>query len=328
MKMKYCIAIMLLVSLVLLSATGSEAFSVLGFAACVPCSRLNAQRVDDTVTITKQQQGLYRQFANLAWAKLLNTGLFEEHEIAPDLRFNQSPARGFPEGSVVDMEIKALVPQDKTCPIQYARYALLETKVPSTDNNNNVDITQSQGIQVLNLVIYPKQHSSSQSSSTPEDSAFPVWGADFVSLPGGKHLLLLDAQPMHENCQAHDSWKDWHSQHGPDFAWGGDFPPAVKRYVSPRALWTRMTPETDANAVEKIQTTLPNVVGEHLDIYLDLLLSETGAASSKSVEDSWFGEYLTYRIENDPARPMLKSLYGEEWTERALEEVLFPDMLR
>mmetsp|Transcript_7751 Transcript_7751/g.11341 ORF Transcript_7751/g.11341 Transcript_7751/m.11341 type:complete len:156 (-) Transcript_7751:70-537(-) len=35
-------------------------------------------------------------------------------------------------------------------------------------------------------------------------------------------------------------------------------------------------------------------------------------------------DYLNYRRANDPARPMLRSLYGEEWTERLIEGVLFP----
>eukprot|EP00957_Ditylum_brightwellii_P055842 4230951-Ditylum_brightwellii.AAC.1 len=30
-------------------------------------------------------------------------------------------------------------------------------------------------------------------------------------------------------------------------------------------------------------------------------------------------DYLNYRRANDPARPMLRSLYGEEWTEQLIE---------
>jgi phycoerythrobilin:ferredoxin oxidoreductase len=33
--------------------------------------------------------------------------------------------------------------------------------------------------------------------------------------------------------------------------------------------------------------------------------------------------YLKYRRENDPARPMLSSLFGEEFTESLIKEVLF-----
>jgi phycoerythrobilin:ferredoxin oxidoreductase len=34
-------------------------------------------------------------------------------------------------------------------------------------------------------------------------------------------------------------------------------------------------------------------------------------------------DYLNYRKANDPARPMLTRLYGEEYTEKAISEVLF-----
>lgn len=35
-------------------------------------------------------------------------------------------------------------------------------------------------------------------------------------------------------------------------------------------------------------------------------------------------DYLNFRKEKDPARPMLKGLYGEEWTEKLIGDVLFP----
>ena len=33
--------------------------------------------------------------------------------------------------------------------------------------------------------------------------------------------------------------------------------------------------------------------------------------------------YLNYRRDNDPARPMLSSLFGKEFTESLIKEVLF-----
>ena len=33
--------------------------------------------------------------------------------------------------------------------------------------------------------------------------------------------------------------------------------------------------------------------------------------------------YLKYREDNDPARPMLSSLFGKEFTESLIKEVLF-----
>eukprot|EP00527_Entomoneis_sp_CCMP2396_P000363 CAMPEP_0198142802 /NCGR_PEP_ID=MMETSP1443-20131203/5492_1 /TAXON_ID=186043 /ORGANISM="Entomoneis sp., Strain CCMP2396" /LENGTH=306 /DNA_ID=CAMNT_0043805897 /DNA_START=365 /DNA_END=1285 /DNA_ORIENTATION=+ len=276
--------------------------------------------------------GLYRKFANVAWNKLQSTGLFEAKELDENFQFNQAPAKGFPPGSVVQMEMKALVPKQTGSPIQYARYALLETKIPNDENNDNRAAVQSNGIQVLNFVIYP-----SQAEDVAKTPCWPVWGADFVSLPGGKHLLLMDAQPMHEKCTMYEQWAKWYQTYNTDFSWGGDFPPAVERYVSKNALWTRMssTPEnndTSSSPVHRIQKDLLPIFEEHLDLYLKLVLSEKAPGEvlldNSGAETSWFQEYLTYRLENDPARPMLKSLYGEEWTDKALHEVLFPSTLR
>jgi phycoerythrobilin:ferredoxin oxidoreductase len=58
----------------------------------------------------------------------------------------------------------------------------------------------------------------------------------------------------------------------------------------------------------------------HLDIYLQCVQEEV-EASKEHHQD----EYLEYRLENDPARPMLRSLYGPEWTERVLADILFPE---
>lgn len=259
---------------------------------------------------------MYRGFADLAWSKLRDTGWFQEE----DPEFNHAPAKGFPPGSIVNIEVRSLAPlaSQKNVPIKYARLALLETIVAPTKNGTTIAGIQTLGIQVLNLVIFPL------------DSSFPVWGSDFVSLPGGKNLLLLDAQPMHDQCQSYKEWDYWYQSQvvtSKSFPWGGDFPAAVQRYVSPHALWTRMTNNVANNStmedpLSRIQNKLPTIFEQHLDIYLDLLKRQDSVFTKCS--DTWIREYLSYRLENDPARPMLKSLYGEEWTERVLRERLFP----
>lgn len=340
--------------------------------------------------------GLYRPFAEMAWNMLLQLQSTDDDllnmnhhlhlEPVPDLpdhlQHQTAPARGGPSGNnnnVVRMETRALRPiqESKSSPIRYARFALLET-IPekrsdgnddddaasssSSDTDTNITIHTS-GIQVLNLVVFPKNRNH------------PVWGADFVSLPGNKHLLLLDAQPMRPDCTLYKHWNKWHDQlHGigsssssisssdndtdssssadSDFPWGGDLPPAVQKFVSPRALWTRMgaaaaaggPPNTVTNKddndddstssgsnknddpTELIQGKLLDVFRDHLQLYLNLLVELENKESNDDEDDNknWSREYLQYRLDNDPARPMLKSLYGEEWTEEVLQTVLFP----
>ncbi|CAB9530400.1 Phycoerythrobilin:ferredoxin oxidoreductase [Seminavis robusta] len=260
-------------------------------------------------------KGLYRPFAEHAWSTLLEDPSLEpKDDIPEELLINTAVAKGFPPDSIVRMETRALIPTQKDSSIRYARYALLETLVPNNHDNS------TEGIQVLNLVIFPSQRN------------LPVFGADMVSLPGGKHLLLLDAQPMAQQRQFQEHWNQWHETHvQPQFPWGGDMPEQVQQYVSDRALWTRLVSgssnddEGEPTPIHKIQTQLWDAFQEHLEVYLDLLLAESANDNEDDGgDDDPQGPYIQYRLENDPARPMLKSLYGEEWTERVLHEVLFP----
>jgi phycoerythrobilin:ferredoxin oxidoreductase len=76
----------------------------------------------------------------------------------------------------------------------------------------------------------------------------------------------------------------------------------------------------DFVAIERIKCDFSQLVESHLDIYLNLVSEFSGTP----VENNSQREYIRYRHENDPARPMLKSLYGESWTERLLSQVMFP----
>ena len=291
----------------------------------------------ETAASIDHSVGLYRPFAEHAWSKLLNdVDWFVEDPatVPPELSSNSAPAKGMPEGPVVKMTTRALVPSspDHAKLVRYARYALLETLVPTTSGSRHNNSTV--GIQVLNLVVFPAATTN-----------LPVFGADVVSLPGNRHLLLLDAQPMDNTAtkprQYQRKWKDWHQQHvigdnedDHSFPWGGEIPDKVAKYVSDYALWARLvgsdgntttttTTTTPVDPVTKIQTDFWEAFQDHLDLYLDLLSHYDASSSDSNNEQE---PYVDYRLNNDPAKPMLKSLYGEEWTERVLQEVLFPNV--
>ena len=109
-------------------------------------------------------------------------------------------------------------------------------------------------------------------------------------------------------------------------------PEEVAPYVSDYALWTRLVPgaenddDDDAthDPITKIQGDFWHAFKDHLDQYLDLLNTYTSDQDTESLKEQI--AYVDYRLNNDPAKPMLKSLYGEEWTERVLQEVLFPNV--
>ena len=273
--------------------------------------------------------GTFRPFIESAWTRLQQEESLqlEPIDLSDELTGNESPARGMPEGSTVRISVQAMKPattkNDSTTttssPIQYARYALLETLTP-TDSPNTA------GIQVLNLVVFSHEI---------------VWGVDLVSLPGNKHLLALDAQPMSTSTTLTEAWKEWHQQYVQDtFAWGGDIPEPAQKFFSPYTLWTRLNGE---DAVGVIQGKVMEAFLAHQEIFLKTIQTSSSSSSSSSSTDgdddddddgtagtsassvdNHQDEYLNYRRTNDPARPMLKSLYGPEWTERLIEEVLFP----
>mmetsp|Transcript_22352 Transcript_22352/g.33023 ORF Transcript_22352/g.33023 Transcript_22352/m.33023 type:complete len:301 (+) Transcript_22352:89-991(+) len=252
------------------------------------------------------QVGLYREFVEHAWSELEEGGLLDgsDVEVPTLLAKNSAVAKGMPEGSQVKITVDA---KSGKGPIAYGRFALLETILPENDR------ISTEGIQVMNLVLFGKP-------------PLPVWGVDFVSLPGGKHLLAMDAQPMVVGSVPilNEKWKEWYDKHvNGKFEWGGDLPEPTRKYFSSHALWTRLSGD---DTVQKIQTDVMTAFKEHLSLYLEscATLDTQDVISDGSNNNNHLEEYLEYRLQNDPARPMLKSLYGQEWTEQVLSEILFP----
>lgn len=246
--------------------------------------------------------GLYRPFVEYAWTKLGEAGVLlpsdGDFSVPSDLSTNEAVAKGMPEGSTVKISVDA---KQGNSPVTYGRFALLETLLPEED-------VTTKGIQVMNLVVFGKP-------------PLPVWGVDLVSLPGNRHLLAMDVQPMTgtKELPMEEKWKAWHDKYVEgSFEWGGDLPEAAQKFFSPHGLWTRLAGE---EAVPQIQTEVFEAFAAHLDLYLECVAA---AEADAPCNDNHQPEYLDYRLQNDPARPMLKSLYGAEWTERVLEEVLFP----
>lgn len=272
-------------------------------------------------------RGTFRSFADYAWKQLERQQGLETVELSTEFTSKMVPAKA-PKDHFVRLTTKALRAKradtsshgdaPKTNPIRYARMVLLET-IPSSamaKNDAPTDEVTTNGVQVLNIVVFPHT-----------DSNLPVWGADFVSLPGDKHLILLDAQPMTKDTFASASYdamfRQWHKEHvtyTSNFGWGGDMPDGVRPFISEHALWTRF--QNEEKPVEKIQGPLLQAFQEHLNLYLQLLQDNKDRFSSP--QSNHQPEYVQYRLDNDPARPMLKSLFGEEYTEKILDQVLFP----
>ena len=252
-------------------------------------------------TAIQGKHGLYKDTAQSITQKLLNTGWVQIQQ----MNNTSVPVKQLlPEEHVVKLTAEAFRKDN-----MYARIALLETLSAGKDED-----LQTHHIQVLNAVIVPDLASSD----------LPVWGADLVRLPSNKDLILLDAQPIAtlQSSSYHLLWQDWYNAYEIDqlFPYGGDMPSQVQKFVSPYALWTRLQDIEDPTAL--IQTELFDALDEHLNIYLRLLEKKY----SPNKKPNCGKEYLEYRKENDPAKPMLKALYGEDFTSKLLN-LLFPDTL-
>ena len=321
------------------------------------------------------QINLYRKFHDYAWNKILLDGNNAALDTVPEeLTSNTSPSKGpsTPGANVVanirsvsqfpylDSLKREVTNNDQV--LRLARSAFLETQTPES-----APWISPMTIHVLNFVMFPSpciQEVVRNNNENGEYLGLPIFGADIVSLPGNKHLVAIDFQPVlplvgsedsNNRSQTasllptqyahfesklqriHSKYQSSKSNSAPLLLWGGDIPPQAKRFFSPYALWTRLG---DENAMETVNTVVWDAFLEYNDLYLELMkavqddvnagnlriLSSTG--DNDCVNPVWKGQmdYLEYRRTNDPARPMLQRLYGNEWSERVISEVLFPGL--
>ena len=96
----------------------------------------------------------------------------------------------------------------------------------------------------------------------------------------------------------------------------------VARFFSPGLIWSKLPKEKSSDSL--IANQLYASFTEYLTLYLEILF-ESQEANLELQKDLINGQnnYLKYRRDNDPARPMLSSLFGKEFTESLIKEVLF-----
>lgn len=278
--------------------------------------------------------GIYRPFAEYAWNKLLESKLVKENEIPDGLAFNTAPAKGSPPGSVVNIEVRSSSGASSSSPIRLGRFALLETLL---DEKEMVSVPNA--IHVLNLVIFP---------SAIAQLPLPILGIDLVTLPGMKHLIAIDFQPILPPSDNHVDQiliprvgqyprfeielERLHKKHVLNnrdvLPSGGNIPPQASRFFSKYALWTRLQGD---DAIEVIHTVVFDAFKAYLNLYLKMIMEVANDPDINFIDDidgeniavEGVREYLNYRRVNDPARPMLTRLFGQDYTEDLICKVLF-----
>ena len=154
----------------------------------------------------------------------------------------------------------------------------------------------------------------------------PFLGLDFVSLPG-YHLLVLDFQPSIElERQFKNEWLDkllkiknnfYHQ-----FPFKQEMSQEFSKFFSPALIWMKLPKQTESDYL--ISNQLFNVFKQYLNLYFDILYK------AKKIDEDLKSEivkgmnfYLRFRKDKDPARPMLKTLFGSDFTENLLSDILF-----
>ena len=96
----------------------------------------------------------------------------------------------------------------------------------------------------------------------------------------------------------------------------------VEKFFSPGLIWSRLPRQQDSDNL--IENQLYDSFKEYLNLYLKTLFEseEVGQGLQQELINGQ-NDYLNYRRDNDPARPMLSSLFGKDFTESLINKVLF-----
>ena len=96
----------------------------------------------------------------------------------------------------------------------------------------------------------------------------------------------------------------------------------VSRFFSPGLIWSRLPKEKESDYL--IQNHLYKSFQEYLKLYLKTLF-ESEEVGQVLQQELIIGQndYLNYRKDKDPARPMLSSLFGKDFTESLINKILF-----
>ena len=168
---------------------------------------------------------------------------------------------------------------------------------------------------VMNLVISPFNNYD-----------LPFFGADFVTLPSG-HLIALDLQPALKDDMIHTQYvlgklesiyAHWQSK----LPSGGDIPLEARQYFSSDFLWSRIP--LGAEGDKLISQIIKPAFDDYLNFFLDLVANAKRISPERSKKVlKGQRKYARYRAEKDPARGMLRGFFGDIWTERYINTILF-----
>ena len=227
---------------------------------------------------------------------------------------------------------------------QLAKYQCVEHKIPATFSYKESNYGTKKSKNKVNLFTWGATHQKrinfarAVCINSPSYSVLnfliipntiyniPFLGIDFVSLPKS-HLLVLDFQPSLKvekqfNCELLEKLTKLKKSCHLSLPVAEKMSEDVSRFFSPGLIWSRLPKEKDSDYL--IENQLYNSFKEYLNLYLKTLF-ESNEVSKVLQQELINGQknYLNYRRDKDPARPMLSTLFGKDFTEALINKVLF-----
>ena len=168
-------------------------------------------------------------------------------------------------------------------------------------------------LQVLNSVAYPVFTKD-----------MPIMGIDLLWFGLKKKLVaVLDFQPLIQEQSYFDKYFDGLKSlkdSFPDFNYSGQmFSYNPNQYFSPWVLFCK-------GGLQEAEKSLPVVFNAFLDCYLELHKNNNSNSIILDKEQVMKLQinYDKYSSEKDPAHGLFTSFFGKEWSDRFLNEFLFP----
>lgn len=173
------------------------------------------------------------------------------------------------------------------------------------------DIANDSETYILNVAVFPKPGLNC-----------PLIEAELVILRGKLFLYLLEINslgvPVIDQKKHDHFFHDFLNQY-PALTNVDDIPDWANQIMSSHFVWSR--PNTE-EAIEQAFDSLEKFYAlstETLNQTAEKLTAEETKIQKKQLE-----QYIDVYLKEVPSRPFLKMMFGDEWTEKYLEEFVFP----
>ena len=169
-------------------------------------------------------------------------------------------------------------------------------------------------------VVYGKTLQIGNILCIPEPNyVVPILGADLVSVRSDSMMIAADLSPVSSEPSMHKEQMEELARASAQCApvpSGGELPDWAQQLFSPHALYTRVAPSQADTAYEALNV-FPCTFVKLVNMAQPAPETATAIAAAQS-------HYADVHRADDKGLRLLGAMFGMEWAERYLEEILFP----